>query len=199
MQLDLSCASAVKSLLGDDGDARGVFDTQSGHSRLSLSNITQASIVRSNSVACCVKSNCLSRCLDCADVSSVPVSRCGRSSLGDICGQNAIFTAFAVGPPAAELDSTRMSGTRSSRGAILGVVEPPRSEMLCRLQRHEITLEQYLDYSAEKAVEHLKGLVDAERLQFIQSMIRDQMTTDPVALHYLQQATGLDIEGYKAS
>ena len=81
----------------------------------------------------------------------------------------------------------------------MGVVEPPKSEMLCRLQRHEITLEQYLDYSAEKAVEHLKGLVDAERLQFIQSMIRDQMTTDPVALHYLQQATGLDIEGYKAS
>jgi len=92
-----------------------------------------------------------------------------------------------------------MAGPRSSNGVRLGVVEAPKSEMLSRLERHEITLEQYLDYSAEKAVEHLKGLVDAERLQFIQSMIREQMTSDPVVQRYLQQATGLDIEGCKAS
>jgi len=92
-----------------------------------------------------------------------------------------------------------MSSIRSSKGAVLGAVEPPKSEMLTRLERREITLEQYLDYNAEKAVEHLKGLVDAERLQFIQAMIRELMTTDPVVLRYLQQATELDIEGYKAS
>lgn len=113
--------------------------------------------------------------------------------------QNVTFAGFAVGPSAAELDWMRMSSTRSLKAAILGVVEPPKSEMLSRLERHEITLEQYLDYSAEKAVEHLKGLVDTERLQFIQSMIREQMTTDPVVVHYLQQATGIDIGAYKAS
>jgi hypothetical protein len=78
-------------------------------------------------------------------------------------------------------------------------VELPKSEVLCQLQRREITLGEYLDYNAEKAVEHLKGLIDSERLQFIQLMIRDQMTTDPVLIRYLKQATGLNSEGYKAS
>ena len=92
-----------------------------------------------------------------------------------------------------------MPSNRSSKGAVLGLVEPPKSEMLCRLQRREITLGQYLDHCAEEAVAHLKGLVDAERLAFIKSMIRDQMTTDPVIIRYIEQATGLSPEIHKAS
>ena len=84
-------------------------------------------------------------------------------------------------------------------GAILGSVEPPKSEMLRRLQGGEITLGEYLDHCAEQAVQHLKGLVDSERLQFIRSMLREQMTSDPVLMRDLQQATGLNPEGYKAS
>jgi hypothetical protein len=92
-----------------------------------------------------------------------------------------------------------MSASRSSKGAIPRAVEPAASEMLGRLQRREITLGRYLDYSAEKAVEHLKGLVDEERLKFIQSMIREQMATDPVMIRYVEQATGLSPEINKAS
>ncbi len=92
-----------------------------------------------------------------------------------------------------------MPSFRSSGGAALGVVEPPKSEMLCRLQRREITLAQYLDHCADEAAAHLKGLVDPERLQFIREMIRDQMTSDPVLIRYIQQATGLSPEVGKAS
>jgi len=92
-----------------------------------------------------------------------------------------------------------MSGSRTSKGAILGLVEPPKSEMLCQLQRREISLGQYLDYCAEQAVAHLQGLVDSERLQFIKEMIRDQMTTDPVMVRYIEQTTGLSPKVEKAS
>lgn len=71
--------------------------------------------------------------------------------------------------------------------------------MLRRLERREISLGQYLDYCAEQAVSHLKSLMDSERLQLIQSMIRDQMTTDPVIVRYIEQATGLNPEVHKAS
>ena len=101
--------------------------------------------------------------------------------------------------PADELDLVPMSSSRTSRGTVLGLVEPPKSEMLCRLQRREITLEQYLDHCAEEAVAHLKGLVDTERLKFIQSMIRDQMATNPVMIRYVQQTTGLSPQVDKAS
>jgi hypothetical protein len=92
-----------------------------------------------------------------------------------------------------------MSGNRPSKRAALSEVEPPKSEMLCRLQRHEITLGQYLDHCAEEAVAHLKGLVDAERLQSIKEVIRDQMMTDPVIIRYVEQTTGLSPEVDKAS
>ena len=92
-----------------------------------------------------------------------------------------------------------MSNTRSSKRPVLGVVEPPKSEMLCRFERHEITLGQYLDHCAEEAVAHLKGLVNRERLQFIKEMIRDQMTTDPVMIRYIEQTTGQSPEVEKAS
>ena len=83
-----------------------------------------------------------------------------------------------------------MSANRSPRGVVLGV-EAPKSDTLRRLERHEITLEQYLDHCADEAVAHIKGLVDSDRLQFIRGMIRDQLTTDPVLVRYVQQATGL--------
>ena len=92
-----------------------------------------------------------------------------------------------------------MFSDRSSKRAVLDVVEPLKSETLCRLQRHEISLGQYLDHCAEEAVAHLKGLVDSERLQFIKETIRDQMTTDPVMIRYIEQTTGLSPEVEKAS
>jgi hypothetical protein len=92
-----------------------------------------------------------------------------------------------------------MSINRTSSGSALGLVEPPKSDMLCRLQRHEVSLGQYLDYCAEQAVAHLEGLVDSERLQFIKEMIRDQMTTDPVIIRYVEQATGQSPEVENAS
>jgi len=71
---------------------------------------------------------------------------------------------------------------------------PPESEALRRLGRGEITLDEYMDYQADVAVAHLKGLVDSGRLQSIRSMIREQMTTDPVLVEQLRRATGLELD-----
>jgi hypothetical protein len=92
-----------------------------------------------------------------------------------------------------------MPGTGRPDIAALGHGEAPTSGQLQKLRRGEITLSEYIDICAEGAVEHLKGLVDPERLQFIQSTLREQMTTDPVLIQYLGQATDLDPEGYRAS
>jgi len=51
-------------------------------------------------------------------------------------------------------------------------------------------LDQHLDYRAQQAVAHLKDLVGTERLEFIQTRIREQLTADPVLIRYVKQATG---------
>jgi len=71
---------------------------------------------------------------------------------------------------------------------------PPESEALRQLRRGEITLDEYLDYQADIAVAHLKGLVDSGRLQGIRSMIREQMASDPVLVEQLRRTTGLDLD-----
>ncbi len=76
---------------------------------------------------------------------------------------------------------------------------PPESESLRKLREGEITVGAYLDYHADRAVEHLQGLIDSERLQFIRSMLREQMTTDPVLIEYLKRATGIDLGPFQGS
>ena len=92
-----------------------------------------------------------------------------------------------------------MPGAGRPNATSLRLREAQLSEELQKLRRGDITLGEYIDICAERAVEHLKGLIDPERLQFIQSSLRDQMTTDPVLIQYLGHATGQDPDGYKAS
>jgi len=92
-----------------------------------------------------------------------------------------------------------MPSNRSSILPKLGAVEPPKSEMLLRFERGEITIDEYMDFISEQAVEHLKGKVGPVQLRSIQTLIREQMTTDPAVVQYLQQATGFPDEPTKAS
>jgi len=98
----------------------------------------------------------------------------------------------------AEVVSSAMPGNRPPNGAVLHVVESPKSEMLCRLQRKEITLGEYLDHCADQAVEHLGGRVSTERLAFLRRLVREQMVTDPVLVEDIRQTTGLNPDGSKA-
>ena len=91
-----------------------------------------------------------------------------------------------------------MPGNRSPNGAVLRLVESPKSDMLCRLQRKESTLGEYLDHCADQAVQHLKGRVSTERLAFLRTLVREQMVTDPVLMQDIRQTTGLNPDGSKA-
>ena len=86
-----------------------------------------------------------------------------------------------------------MPSSRHPHLAVVRQATPPESEALQQLRRGEITLGEYLDYQADLAVAHLKGLVDAVRLQSIRLMIREQMTNDPVLVEQLLRTTGLNL------
>jgi hypothetical protein len=63
------------------------------------------------------------------------------------------------------------------------------SEPLRQLQHAEITVDQYLDYHAERAVEHLHGLISADQLEFIREMLREELTTDPILVELVRRVT----------
>lgn len=61
---------------------------------------------------------------------------------------------------------------------------------LGRLQRGEISLDDYLDLKADKAVAHLRGLVSERQLRVIRDMVRENLENDPVSVALIQRATG---------
>jgi len=87
-----------------------------------------------------------------------------------------------------------MTNNRRPHLAVARHARRPESEALQRLRRGEITLDEYMDYQADLAVAHLKGLIDSGRLKSIRSMISEQMTSDPVLVEQLRRTTGLDLD-----
>lgn len=80
----------------------------------------------------------------------------------------------------------------SSRDAGAGAHARKRSEgsdALGRLQRGEMTLEEYLDFRADESVRGLRGRVSAERLALVRDEIREQLSDDPVLLEMVRQVT----------
>ena len=65
----------------------------------------------------------------------------------------------------------------------------PVSEALARLRRGEMTLDEYLDFRAARAVEHLKDRVSAEQLAIVQETIKESLTNDPVLSEQLRRVT----------
>ncbi len=77
----------------------------------------------------------------------------------------------------------------STRKEAVRQVGTSMSDALARLRREEITVSEYLDFRADRAVEHLKGLVAAEHLDVVRATVREALTTDPVLAETVRQVT----------
>ncbi|MBI3205972.1 MAG: hypothetical protein HYZ29_30830 [Myxococcales bacterium] len=64
------------------------------------------------------------------------------------------------------------------------------TEALSRLERGEISVDQYLDAKVEGAVAHLDGRISGEQLEFVKTALRDQLRTDPVLSELVRRSTG---------
>ncbi|HET7540372.1 MAG TPA: hypothetical protein VFK05_10895 [Polyangiaceae bacterium] len=64
------------------------------------------------------------------------------------------------------------------------------SSALAKLQRGELSLDQYLDGRVSDATSHLVGKLSPDQLEFVKQSLRDQMATDPVLIDLVQRTTG---------
>jgi hypothetical protein len=64
------------------------------------------------------------------------------------------------------------------------------SEELQRLQRGELSLNEYLDAQVEQGVRHVQGLVTAEQLEIIKEVLREELATAPDLIELVRLATG---------
>lgn len=77
-------------------------------------------------------------------------------------------------------------GTKTSAAQQVGA-----SADLERLQAGEISLDDYLQTRADKAVAHLEAVVPPEQLELIKEQLIHQMKQDPTVATLVQRATGL--------
>lgn len=66
--------------------------------------------------------------------------------------------------------------------------KPAVSDELARHRSGDLTLEEYLDTRADRAVAHLEGIVSTEQLETIRGVIREQLTTRPDLVELLKRA-----------
>ncbi|HEX2732567.1 MAG TPA: hypothetical protein VHM70_13235 [Polyangiaceae bacterium] len=65
------------------------------------------------------------------------------------------------------------------------------SSDLQRLERNEITREQYVELRVEQATSHLHGRLTDVQLQDVKEQLRAQLEVDPVLKRLLQRAAGV--------
>jgi hypothetical protein len=82
------------------------------------------------------------------------------------------------------------SGGTFSVGKPESVEGASGSDALGRLQRGEISLDQYLDTRVDSAVQHLEGRLPAEQIDFVKTALREQLAADPVLSELVRRATG---------
>jgi hypothetical protein len=68
--------------------------------------------------------------------------------------------------------------------------EPAAPTSLDRLRSGEISMDQYLDVQVHEATSHLGGRLQPEQLSFVRDSLREQLSTDPVLIDLVKQATG---------
>lgn len=89
----------------------------------------------------------------------------------------------AAGAPGKEFSATAVDAAEGVSGA-------ERSEALGKLEKGELSLEQYLDSQVQQATQHLQGRVSPTQLQAIQETLRDELSADPVLIELVKRATG---------
>lgn len=88
-----------------------------------------------------------------------------------------------VGPSAPARESFQVQKTG-------GAERSQAADPLARLERGEITVDQYLDARVGHAVEHLQSKLSVEQLDFVKNSLREQLRTDPVLLELVRRSTG---------
>ena len=76
----------------------------------------------------------------------------------------------------------------------LGISADGPSPELQRLQRGELSLEEYLDSRVERALAQVRPLISASAVNEVRRLLREELLTDPVLQSYTEQATGLRAE-----
>lgn len=64
------------------------------------------------------------------------------------------------------------------------------SEALRRVRSGELTLEAYLEWRVEDALQHLKGRLAEDHLDALRDVMREQIEADPVVREMIRQLTG---------
>ena len=114
----------------------------------------------------------------------------GKPPIGPSAGANG---AAKVGGEGFSLDRTGGSSKASTieRNQIEQSHEVNATADLERLQAGEISLDDYLQTRADKAVAHLESVVSADQLSIIKEQLVHQMKQDPSVAALVQRATGI--------
>lgn len=82
----------------------------------------------------------------------------------------------------------------AAEGASAGrAVEAPAAggpTPLERLERGEISFDQYLDGRVADAVRHLEGRASGAQIDFVRNALRESLAADPVLVELVRRATG---------
>jgi hypothetical protein len=65
----------------------------------------------------------------------------------------------------------------------------PSSVVLTRLEKGEISVDQYLDARVDDALAPLVARLAPEQLEFVRSSLRAELSSDPVLIELLQRVT----------
>ncbi len=104
-----------------------------------------------------------------------------------------------IGPAGGGIGPTQTNPTggeafsvdRGTASAKAGAADKVATAELDRLQSGEISLDDYLQTRADKAVAHLESVVPAEQLELIKEQLVNQMKQDPSVAALVQRATGV--------
>lgn len=74
---------------------------------------------------------------------------------------------------------------------MVDVAKYPKSESVQRLERGEITLDEYLDERTEEALTAYRGKVPESTLDNLRFVLREKIRTDPVLVEAVRRTTGM--------
>ena len=97
-----------------------------------------------------------------------------------------------VGPlgGATGADPTTGAAFRSELEGTARAEQAEPTTALSRLERGEISRDEYLDLRVNEAVSHLHGRLAPEQLEFVKDSLRQQLETDPVLVELVRRTTG---------
>jgi hypothetical protein len=79
---------------------------------------------------------------------------------------------------------------RAIAGAAESEANSGASALFARFRGGEVSFDEYLDARVNEAIAPFNGVLSADRIEWIRSMLREQLATDPVLGEYVRRATG---------